>query len=546
MKKEKLQPLPLGTSNFGALRKAGQIYVDKTDLVYEMASKRGKFFLSRPRRFGKTLLISTFESLFKHGLRDFRGLAIEKLWNEKPACKILRFDFSRVKAYSSIEAFCQAFDDYLSDLMLREQMKAPAGMRGVRAFDNWLALQPLNSVVILIDEYDAPLTSSLDNPELFHQVRNRLSEFYGLIKELDGPIQFLFITGITKFNKTSIFSELNNLTDISLDPLYGKILGYTEKEVKEYFGEHLKKANVSLNLSERKLIEHLRNHYDGFCFDEEASAKVFNPWSTLKFLDRPERGFRNYWFESGGKPSVLVHYMNAHSLKNPESYGMQQAIALSTLENSSDLETLSDVGLLTQTGYLTIKKVVGSTAYVDYPNAEVRTSMAQLYIEQVSGGKTAEEAGVDNVARRLAVESAESIVALLGRMLEAIDYQNYPIRDEASVRAFVQVYLAGAGLDPRAEVHGSHGRSDLEVEAGNRLWVFEFKVKREDDNDEALLREALEQMKLRRYGEAREAEERLRVALVFSLEERRFVRWAVCPEPQRPGIAQISHPVPRV
>ncbi len=531
MKKETLQPLPLGTSNFVSLREAGQIYVDKTDLVYEMASKRGKYFLSRPRRFGKTLLISTFESLFKHGLRDFRGLAIEKLWKEESPYKTLRLDFSSLKGYSSARQFQKAFNDYLSELMFREELEIPKKTTALRDFFYWLSVQRPNSVVILIDEYDAPLTECLNNTELFDSIRNCLSRFYAKIKEWDGSIRFLLMTGITKFSKTSIFSSLNTLKDISIHSKYSALLGYTKEEVEEYFEGYLEEASSVLNFPKDKLLSELARHYDGFCFDRRAQTRVFVPWSLLNFFSDPEEGFLNYWFASGGRPSVLVRYLVSHSLKKPESYGVQQTIALDILENSSDLETLSDVGLLTQTGYLTIKRVVESSAYVDYPNAEVRRSMARLCIEQISGGKTAEAVGVDNVARRLAVESAESIVALLGRMLEAIDYQNYPIRDEASVRAFVQVYLAGAGLDPRAEVHGSHGRSDLEVEAGNRLWVFEFKVKREGDNDEALIREALEQMKLRRYGEAREAEERLKVALVFSIEERRFVRWAVCSEP---------------
>ncbi len=521
--------LPLGTSNFTALRLRRQIYVDKTSMLFNLASKPEKFFLSRPRRFGKSLLVSTFESLFKHGLRDFQGLAIEKLWKEESPYKTLRFDFSSLKGYSSVEQFQKDLDDYLSDLMFREHMEIPNATTGLRAFVNWLSVQPPSSVVILIDEYDAPLTACLNDPELFNSIRNCLSRFYAQIKEWDGAIRFLFMTGITKFNKTSIFSELNTLTDISLIDEYGTLLGYTRDEVERYFGGYLDKASTLLDMSRSELMETLARKYDGFCFSTDPNQKVFAPWSLLKFMSYPAQGFRNYWFESGGRPSALMQFMKSHSLGNPESYSKEQNISLDTLSNSSDLEGLTDVGLLTQAGYLTIRKVIGSTAYLDYPNEEVRTSMARLYMEQLLKGKTVEQVGAEDIAGRLALESVENVVGLFDRLFGAIDYQNYPVRDEASLRAFVQAFLSGAGLNPMTETHNAKGRSDLEVKAGSRHWVFEFKVARRADQNDTLLQEALDQIRTRRYGEAHTGGELIRLALVFSVEERKFVRWSLCP-----------------
>ena len=458
-----LKPLPLGTSDFAALRNEGQIYVDKTALVYEIASKRQKFFLSRPRRFGKSLLISTFESLFKYGLRDFKGLAIEKLWKDTGTYKVVRLDFSELKNFSNIEQFQAVLDRYFIDLMQRNRFNSPVKVstEGLRAFKNWLAVQEPNSVVLLIDEYDAPLTVCLSNASLFDEVRNLLSTLYATVKSNDAAIRFFFMTGITKFNKTSIFSELNNFSDLTLHPKYGTLLGYTHGEVEEYFGDYLTRATEALNIERSKLLAELTAHYDGFCFDEDAKYRVFVPWSLLKFLSDPERGYRDYWFESGGRPSALLEYLKSHSLRTPEEYGKEKSLALSALTASSDSKAISDLALLTQAGYLTLKRISGSTAYVGYPNKEVRTAMAQLYTEQLLAGLTVEQAGGENIPLILAEDNAQSVFHLLNRLFASIDYRGYPAKDESSVRAFVQILFTGAGLEPRVEVHNHKGRSDL-------------------------------------------------------------------------------------
>ena len=530
MGEDVLLPLPLGVSDFHKLRESGKIYVDKTELIYQLAATYEKLFLARPRRFGKSLLVSTFESLFKYGLRDFKGLAIEKLWKEERTYNVVRLDFSRIKNFSSVKQFEEIFDSYLMDLMTRENMESPvpAYKEGVRAFNNWLAVQPTNSVVLLIDEYDAPLTACLNNSSLFNDVRGILSGFYANIKSNDGAVRFFFMTGITKFNKTSIFSELNTLTDVSLSPRFGSLLGYTHEEVKKYFKDYLQYSAEALDTDKEKLLEELTAQYDGFCFEETVRKKVFAPWSLLTFFSEPERGLKNYWFGSGGRPIALLQYLKSHALKNPEEYGKQQSIALSTLTDSADVDSLSDVGLLTQAGYLTLKKIVGTTAYLGYPNEEVRISMAHLYTECLLAGRTVEQVGADNIAYRLANENTESVFHLLNRLFASIDYQHYPVKDEYSLRAFVQVFFSGAGLAPMAEHHNFKGRSDLEVKAGNRYWVMEFKYCREGESSEDLLREALEQLQEREYGMQIETEELIRIALVFSQEKRKFVEMAIC------------------
>lgn len=303
MEENLLKKLPLGTSSFLALREGNQIHVDKTEYIYKLASLRAKFFLARPRRFGKSLLISTFESLFKNGVRDFRGLSIEKKWSDNNTYSVVRLDFSETRDFGEVDEFSQK----LTFLLARKFRNVGFSYQENSMFpitdqlSDWLETQPVNRLVILIDEYDAPLTACLDDPEKFESVRRHLANFYAILKANDQAMRFLFITGITKFNKTSIFSALNNLSDISLSPEYGVLLGYSHEEVEKYFGEYLSYSSKVLGKERNQLLDELVDHYDGFCFEETATQKVFSPWSLLQFFSAPVRGLKDYWFESGGR-----------------------------------------------------------------------------------------------------------------------------------------------------------------------------------------------------------------------------------------------------
>lgn len=519
-----LQPLPIGTSDFSALRSAGQIYVDKTEFVYELASERQKYFLARPRRFGKSLLISTFETLFRDGLKNFEGLKIEKLWKEVNTFSVVRLDFSRLKS-TARENFDSLLTEYLSHRFSAVGFAESPGGSILNQLEAFLMKLPDSSLVVLIDEYDAPLTTVINDKLGFARVREALSAFFALLKSNDRVIRFLFLTGITKFNKLSIFSELNNLNDISLSPRYGSLLGYTHSEVKENFSDYLLRASKLLGLDEMRLLDDLTKQYDGFCFEETARQKVFAPWSLLKFMAEPERGLKNYWFESGGKSSVLIQHMKTHILSNPEDYAKTKSIALSHLSGSSDVDGLSDVGLLTQAGYLTIKNVEYETAFVGYPNREVSSSMAQLYTEQILDGRNLVQVGASDVIRELFAGNAEAVFQLLNKAFLSIDYKNYPVRDESSVRALAQVFLSCFGLEPSIEVHNHKGRSDLEVRAGITHWVFEFKVVREGESSEKRLEEAVSQVLKQDYGKQHHVQELNRMVLIYSLQGREFVKW---------------------
>ncbi len=272
-----LRPLPLGTSDFERLRYAGKIYVDKTEMIHKLLGSEEKVLLSRPRRFGKSLLVSTFESLFKYGIRDFKGLAIESLWTDRFNYLVVRLDFSEIKQFDTLEQFRMG----LSALLARGFGEVgfsfvPGELFSVYdQLSEWLRKLAAGSLVVLIDEYDAPLTSCLNTAELFEQVRTELSIFYSRIKSNDRALRFLFMTGIAKFSKASIFSELNTLTDISMLDEYATLLGYTREEVENYFGVYLDRASDALGMPRTVLMDRLAEQYDGFSFSKKPYDRDF-------------------------------------------------------------------------------------------------------------------------------------------------------------------------------------------------------------------------------------------------------------------------------
>ena len=524
-----LQPLPLGRSTFSALIAKNAIYVDKTAMVYQLAKDDAKVFLARPRRFGKSLLVSTFESLFKHGLRDFKGLAIENLWHDK-TYSVARLDFSSLKEFSSKEQFQAAFQSMVTAVFspfgFEYEVDNNQGIQWTDQLKTWMTSLPPSSLVILIDEYDAPLTAHLDQPEKFIAIRDTLEKLYSVIKEAEGCLRFFFMTGITKFSNTSIFSAFNNLTDISLVPAYGTLLGITENELTDYFGGYIAKAADKLELSQAEVLEKLRQNYDGFSFDNKAKTHVYCPWSILQFFNLPDNGFQNYWYQSGGQPTVLLQYLAQHALVNPAQYNESIVIPISDLDASRHYKEINIDVLLTQSGYLTGKEIIGE-GYIrlGYPNQEVATSMARLYADELLRNQNRMALGIPMLPVILANDSIESVFKHFNQAFNALDYHRYPVVDEAATRSLLQVLLLGAALMPRVENHTALGRSDLEVEAGNRHWVFEIKFARKDENVEGLLAQAVDQVKSRRYGEFAHGKELLRVAMVFSETERQFVAW---------------------
>lgn len=518
--------LPLSETSFSALRHHNMIYVDKTELIYKLASTRYKYFLSRPRRFGKTLLLSTFETLFKSGIKEFAGLAIAKKWADPNVYPVLKLDFSQCCIFSDKDDFLLQFEYMFIDACIKAGLKQPQKIAGneplISVMRRMFSGLSEGSIVLLIDEYDAPLNNCMNDPEQFELIQRLLSQFYLMLKGVASCFRFLFITGITRYKNTGIFSAFNIDQDISTDPAYGTLLGYTDEELAKYFSGFIDKACKALKLDRATCLACIKENYDGYCFDEEAMSNVHCVWSVLNFLNAPQRGFINYWYNSSGRPTVLLQYLKAHSLKALGEYGQDQILSLETLNSSSDLAHLDDRAMLCQTGYLTIKKRISSeNVLLNYPNKEVSQSMARLYADEISSSVTR-----NDLYLAFNTSDVAEIVKSLNTLLIGIPYDAYPLNNEASVRALLLVCLNACGHEAKAETHNALGRSDLEVKADERYFVIELKYARADDDESKLLTEAISQIEERRYGEQQNHKlERIRLALVFSQRDRCITKY---------------------
>ena len=518
--------LPLGSCSFVEIRDWHKIYVDKTACFADLATVPGYYILTRPRRFGKTLLVSTFESLFKEGLKRFKGLAVEKNWTDPATYPVIRLDFTACRTFKSIKEFSLKFDEMLSKAVLLSGLKYPEPDKTLGIFNKLdlfelLLAQSDDYPVLLIDEYDAPLNDCLNDEKLFDEVGKVLRAFYDMVKRQSGKLRFLLVTGICRFQNLGLFSGANNLTDLSMDQAYGTLLGYTEKEIRQYFSPYVERNAEFLGLSLDECLLQMKRHYDGFCFDEDGATHVFNPWSVLSFLAKATPKFENFWYETSGNATVLLNYLKSHSLKEPSDYGKDQIVSKDELASCRSLSELNDVALLILTGYLTIKEKLSDRVFlVNYPNEEVASSMAQLYSEKMFSQEQSQ-----NLLLAFKKQSPEEIFKRLNALLLSIPHQHYPISNESELRTVLGLVLKGCGLKcTYFENSNALGRSDIEVDALNRYFVIELKYAREDDDPEKQLKSAVEQVKTKHYGEQNSPElPHIRMALAFSKKERCFV-----------------------
>ena len=329
-------------------------------------------------------------------------------------------------------------------------------------------------------------------------------------------------------------TDFNDFTDISFNPEYGALVGFTEHEIKRYFDCYLEEAKRALCFFGEAILSKLKDSYGGFSFDSEARTRVYCPRSVLSFFKNPAAGFQSYWSFGGSHAVVLMQYLKGHELDDPAKYAEPKKVWLRDLVTPKEYECLDRDVLLYQAGYLTIQSITpNEVALLSYPNLEVASSMAQLYADKLLSGVPYTPRDNVRLETVLAHRTVGDVVDRFNDVINAMDYQRFPIVDEASCRAYLQVLMMGADMVPRVEAHSALGRSDLEVEAGNRLWVFEIKFARNASQVSDLLKEAVEQMQMKRYGQGPHDKELIQLALVFSASERRFVVWQqVCELPR--------------
>ena len=337
---------PIGIQNFESLRKDGYLYVDKTRLIYRLVKTGRYYFLSRPRRFGKSLLISTLEAYFRGKREVFQGLAMEELEKEWARHPILHLDLN-IEKYDTVESLGNILNNVLTRWE-KEYGSEPSEVSFSLRFAGIIRrAHELTGqrVVILVDEYDKPMLQAIGNEELQREFRNTLKPFYGALKTMDGDIKFALLTGVTKFGKVSVFSDLNNLNDISMDERYVALCGMTEEEIHHYFEDDIHQLASTQGLTYEETCGRLKESYDGYHFVENSEG-IYNPFSVLNTFDKMK--FGSYWFETG-TPTYLVELLKQNH------YNQRRGVSWTT--DANGLNDMDDnlISALYQNGYLTIK-----------------------------------------------------------------------------------------------------------------------------------------------------------------------------------------------
>ena len=468
---------PIGIQTFEEIRTGGYVYVDKTEHVFRLADEGKYYFLSRPRRFGKSLLLSTLEAYFQGRKELFEGLAIaglEKVWAEYP---VLRLDLGG-KSYRSEGDLTYVLNYHLElwEGRYGKSSASDADTRFRQVIDS--AASSTNcKVVILVDEYDKPIVDNSGNKELREYFRSTLHGFYSVMKAQDNNIRFGFLTGVSRIGQMSIFSGLNNLRDISMSQAYDSICGISEKELKEYLYDGVCEMAAVHGLSTEDCYKRLKQLYDGYRFCAECSG-MYNPYSLLTAL--ADRKFGEYWYATA-TPSFLVSYLMRENINLNE---LTLDHVRPQILTGTNAERISPVTLLYQTGYLTIKEYFRDTDeyLLGYPNEEVENgfteSLAQFYIpkeEEVS------EFSVNRFAKDLRDGDVEMFLQRLKAFFADNDYQVQG-KAELYMQNTMYVFLKLLGQRVEVERHTSNGRIDILIQTDEYVYIIELKRDKDPDN----------------------------------------------------------------
>ena len=508
------------------------IYVDKTKYIRDLI-KLERVFISRPRRFGKSLTLDTIATLFETGVEPyFKGTWIYDKWTE-PTYPVLRLNFLDLDKYS-LEHFKQKLNAIISSFARDINVKNYE--EKVEPEDTiYFLLDELRKekrqIVILIDEYDCQMTANINNETLYKQFQEKIKSFYDTIKN-KWPIKFLGITGVTRLKDVEIFSIGSDINDITNDSVYSQMIGFTRDEIKKYYIDYLKLAASYENKCRveevtdtqiESMLDMMAQNYDGYCFDEFYKKKVFSTWSVNKFFQSVVSNkfvyFGEYWYDNGGLPSILVNYLKTHELNIFEYLDKDKFLKVSSddFKNPTALTTINQNVLMCQTGYLTLRSDLNKTSTValGIPNGEIYKALNRLLANNIFKGNT--DITDDYGRSLLEVGTVDDIINLFNSALNSVSYDNYPIVSESSVQNMLKLYLLGAHQKVLSEVHEAKGRADLVVNTDNRRIVFEFKYAKNETEAKSKLHDAVEQIKTRGYGNiVPNKTELLRIAAVFN------------------------------
>lgn len=521
---DKYRRLPLGVQDFEGLRKDNYIYVDKTAQIYELIHTSKQYFLSRPRRFGKSLLLSTLKAYWEGKQELFCGLSIEELekdneeaWQEYP---VFYFDFNR-GGYEKKSAIEDILEVHLREWEALYNIQE-ASTLSVR-FQNLLketSSQSGKRCVVLVDEYDKPLLENVANPELAEHNKDVFKAFFSTLKSYDAYIQFVFITGVTKFSKVSIFSDLNQLKDISLKKEYASLCGITENELKHIFEPELQKMSSEMNTGLDDCLELLRRTYDGYRF-HPAGISVYNPYSVLNALDDKE--IRSYWFETG-TPTFLVRYLKKMEY-DIQKFSDQTLYANESMLSDYRTDNPDPVPLLYQTGYLTITGYDSKRRRytLGFPNEEVRYGFLEnLLPEYTPTAISGNGLDIFTLDKYVETGNTDGIRNVLTGLFADITYTTQDRPFEHYFQTVIYLVFTLLGKHAHTEIHTSYGRIDCTVETDRFIYLFEFKR-------DASAQEAIEQIEDNGYAARYIADPRklFRIGMNFDSAKRMPDGWKV-------------------
>ncbi|QSI05789.1 ATP-binding protein [Treponema pedis] len=523
--------LPIGVQSFEVMRNDKFLYVDKTEFIYRLVNSSRVYFLSRPRRFGKSLFLSTLKAYFSGQKELFKNLAIENLensqsepWKEYP---VFYLDFN-VGKYDCVEALTENLDLFLKEKEEKYNLPVQNTLSYAKRFAVLLKTvyeKTGKQIVFLVDEYDKPLLQTMNvNEKLNEEYRAILKAFYSVLKSSDSVIRFAFLTGVTKFSKVSIFSDLNNLRDISMEEEFTAICGITQNELENTFKPEIEVLAERNRLSYEQCIKNLKQKYDGYRFYQNCEA-VYNPFSLINAFAKKELG--DYWFETG-TPTFLVRYLKDYKYNIPDLDGNVEvnASGLSDYRAESD----SAIPILFQAGYLTIKgyDTVVKLYRLGFPNDEVRYGFLYNLLPGYSNVLYSNAAfSVAQFYRDITSGRVEEFMQRLKSIMASIPYDNVKKESgeslalrEHNFQICVYLVFALMGQFVKTETHCAGGRSDCTVETENTIYIFEFKLKGSAE-------EALKQIKEKNYAEAYRAENKeiVLIGVSFNAEEKTIGEW---------------------
>ena len=514
---------PIGIQTFDKIRQDGYLYIDKTKYIYEITHPGQYVFLSRPRRFGKSLLTSTFDAYFS-GRKDlFKGLAIEELEKEWKVYPVLHFSLASAKLGTVDDLHVQ----------LRIQLERNEDRHGIHTditniserFQNLVTSlyeKTGTQVVVLIDEYDAPMLTVLHDKERLEQMRTELQAFYSPLKDLDPYLRFVFITGITKFSQLSIFSQLNNLNNISMLPRYAAICGITHDELIDNFQEGIQTLGEENDMTSEQVLTQLERTYDGYHFARKGPG-VYNPFSLLASMTNKD--FENYWF-STGTPTFLVNMLK-HFHADITKIDGSEALAVDFDQPTENMQSI--LPLFYQSGYITIKSYDPITKFftLGYPNEEVKVGMMRILIPYyVHTGNVEASHAVAQMYLALRKDDMDGCLKAMQEFLTTIPYQENTLKDapttEGHFTAMLYVMFSLLNVYVFSQVRNAKGRLDILIETDTTIYVMELKLNGDLDK-------AMKQIEEKDYTIPYQSDGRkvVKVAINFSTEERTIKEWKI-------------------